>query len=187
MQGKPCPNDPCCLATCQDVPQDQNTPQHLKTHAKCITHANVWRSNYACIEPYATHDDYKLHGGTYMICGDYNVLFKAPGSICQCLEWHRHYSRVIRYLLMQVPVQLLPYNLHDTSALLTTPSKSHHTSASTGDRSTIRLQYRLLQCDTKPHCPGNKPTLLKPALRIRPPGLNISACQKQCLCVWEMA
>ncbi len=56
-------------------------------------------------------------GMAYMVCGDYDILFKAPGSICQCLERHRHDTRIVRHLLMQVPVQLLPHNLHDTSCL----------------------------------------------------------------------
>ncbi len=166
-----------------DIPQHQNTAQHQNTCQSALPrHISRMAIMHALnnMLPMMTTN---CMGMAYMVCGDYNILFKAPGPISQCLERHRHHSRIVRHFLMQVPVQLLPHNLHDTSALLTTPSKSHHNTASTGDISTIRLQDRLLWCGSKILCTSNKPALLKIALRIKDTCSTKHGVSKEVPCV----
>ena len=109
---------PTLYAKSHNVLQHQNTrqsalPRHMFGIVACM------RRTPCCLRNVTM----TCMGMAYMVCGDYDILFKAPGSICQCLEWHRHYTRVVRHFLMQVPVQLLPHNLHDTSALQTSKSQ----------------------------------------------------------------
>ena len=54
----------------------------------------------------------------YMLCGNVDVLLKAPGAVLQLFEGLGLDLDIVGHLLMQIPVQFFPDNLHAHHALV---------------------------------------------------------------------